>query len=127
MMITKEQKAEILDRAIVRLTPKENWTKHTMARQSDNAPVTPRQHNAKSWCMMGAIVVEIYGTLPPEPTFADFTVEQTILHAEAEIADDWVKWKGLSMSTINDSVFFTHEEMLDTLRKFRAHIIGTDE
>lgn len=49
---------EILESALARIRPVEQWTTGTLARNAQGQPVAPRDPGAVCWCAVGSLIKE---------------------------------------------------------------------
>lgn len=91
---------ELLQRVRKRIRDPKRWTQNAIARNYSGAPVWPENQSAVCWCVVGAIVREVYESGERDWYTADKIAD--ILHHN--------QMRRSSLIDFNDS--HTHEEVL---------------
>lgn len=105
--MTRRASLEVLQRARARITDPDRWAFRTVAVDSRNRNVDPRDPKAVAWCAIGAISAEVSPRSLGAAEIAALAVAARELWPELRGFDDWD-----AVTEVNDSYALGHEAVL---------------
>lgn len=117
------KKSELVSAVHQRLSDAARWTKGAPARRTDGLAVHPYDPDAQSWCLIGAMTLELHR----QGLQYDHLTTQLQCDMKKVFREQYPNMSTVGVARFNDHPDVTHEGMLNVLDKVYTGLIERGE